>query len=309
MEKVKTFQDIIQTLQQYWADQGCMLMQAYDTEKGAGTMSPYTFLRAIGPEPWNAAYVEPSRRPADGRYGENPNRLYQHHQFQVVMKPSPENIQELYIESLKALGIDPLKHDIRFVEDNWENPSLGCAGLGWEVWLDGMEVTQFTYFQQVGGLEVDSVTSELTYGLERLASYIQDVDSVYDIQWAPGVKYGEIFRHPEYEHSVYSFDQSDTTFLFSQFADFEKEALKQIENNLVHPAYDYVLKCSHAFNLLDARGAVSATDRPDYLKRIRYMARLIAKAFLEERAKLSFPLLKDSEADKWVEKYGVKEEK
>lgn len=309
MEKVKSFQDIILTLQQFWSSQGCMLMQAYDTEKGAGTMSPYTFLRAIGPEPWNAAYVEPSRRPADGRYGENPNRLYQHHQFQVVMKPSPKNIQELYIESLKALGIDPLKHDIRFVEDNWENPSLGCAGLGWEVWLDGMEVTQFTYFQQVGGLEVDAVTSELTYGLERLASYIQDVDSVYDIQWAPGVKYGEIFKHPEYEHSAYSFDHSDTVFLFNQFSAFETEALKQIENNLVHPAYDYVLKCSHAFNMLDARGAVSATDRPDYLKRIRHMARLIAKAFLEERAKLSFPLLKNDDADKWIEKYGVKEEK
>lgn len=309
MEKAKTFQDIILTLQQFWSDQGCMLMQAYDTEKGAGTMSPYTFLRAIGPEPWNAAYVEPSRRPADGRYGENPNRLYQHHQFQVVMKPSPKKIQELYLESLRALGIDPLKHDIRFVEDNWENPSLGCAGLGWEVWLDGMEVTQFTYFQQVGGLEVDSVTSELTYGLERLASYIQDVDDVYAIEWAPGVKYGEIFKHPEYEHSAYSFDHSDTVFLFSQFSAFEKEALKQIENDLVHPAYDYVLKCSHAFNLLDARGAVSATDRPDYLKRIRHMARLIAKSFLQERAKLAFPLLKENEAEKWIEKYGVKEEK
>lgn len=309
MEKAKTFQDIILTLQQFWSDQGCMLMQAYDTEKGAGTMSPYTFLRAIGPEPWNAAYVEPSRRPADGRYGENPNRLYQHHQFQVVMKPSPENIQELYLDSLRALGIDPLKHDIRFVEDNWENPSLGCAGLGWEVWLDGMEVTQFTYFQQVGGLEVDAVTSELTYGLERLASYIQDVENVYDIEWAPGVKYGEIFKQPEYEHSAYSFDHSDTVFLFSQFSAFEKEALKQIENNLAHPAYDYVLKCSHAFNLLDARGAVSATDRPDYLKRIRHMARLIAKSFLQERAKLSFPLLGVADAGKWIEKYGEKEDK
>ncbi|GEN50705.1 glycine--tRNA ligase subunit alpha [Alkalibacterium pelagium] len=309
MEKTKTFQDIILTLQQFWSDQGCMLMQAYDTEKGAGTMSPYTFLRAIGPEPWNAAYVEPSRRPADGRYGENPNRLYQHHQFQVVMKPSPENIQELYLDSLRALGIDPLKHDIRFVEDNWENPSLGCAGLGWEVWLDGMEVTQFTYFQQVGGLEVDAVTSELTYGLERLASYIQDVENVYDIEWAPGVKYGEIFKQPEYEHSAYSFDHSDAAFLFSQFSAFEKEALKQIENNLAHPAYDYVLKCSHAFNLLDARGAVSATDRPDYLKRIRHMARLIAKSFLQERAKLSFPLIGESEAGKWIEKYGEKEDK
>ena len=309
MTEVKSFQDIILTLQQFWSDKGCMLMQAYDTEKGAGTMSPYTFLRAIGPEPWNAAYVEPSRRPADGRYGENPNRLYQHHQFQVVMKPSPSNIQDLYIDSLKALGIDPLKHDIRFVEDNWENPSLGCAGLGWEVWLDGMEVTQFTYFQQVGGLEVDSVTSELTYGLERLASYIQDVDNVYDIIWAPGVKYGEIFKQPEYEHSAYSFDHSDTTFLFNQFSAFETEALKQIDHRLVHPAYDYVLKCSHAFNLLDARGAVSATDRPDYLKRIRHMARLIAKVFLEERARLNFPLLNDEETDRWIQKYGVKEEK
>jgi len=309
MTEVKSFQDIILTLQQFWSDKGCMLMQAYDTEKGAGTMSPYTFLRAIGPEPWNAAYVEPSRRPADGRYGENPNRLYQHHQFQVVMKPSPSNIQDLYIDSLKALGIDPLKHDIRFVEDNWENPSLGCAGLGWEVWLDGMEVTQFTYFQQVGGLEVDSVTSELTYGLERLASYIQDVDNVYDIIWAPGVKYGEIFKQPEYEHSAYSFDHSDTSFLFNQFSAFETEALKQIDHRLVHPAYDYVLKCSHAFNLLDARGAVSATDRPDYLKRIRHMARLIAKVFLEERARLNFPLLNDEETDRWIQKYGVKEEK
>lgn len=309
MSETKTFQDIILTLQQFWSKQGCMLMQAYDTEKGAGTMSPYTFLRAIGPEPWNAAYVEPSRRPADGRYGENPNRLYQHHQFQVVMKPSPKNIQELYLDSLKALGIDPLKHDIRFVEDNWENPSLGCAGLGWEVWLDGMEVTQFTYFQQVGGLEVDAVTSELTYGLERLASYIQDVDNVYDIEWSPGVKYGEIFKQPEFEHSAYSFDHSDTAFLFAQFAAFEKEALKQIENRLVHPAYDYVLKCSHAFNLLDARGAVSATDRPDYLKRIRHMARLIAKSFLKERARLSFPLLSEDDREQWLEKYASKEDK
>jgi glycyl-tRNA synthetase alpha chain len=308
MTETLTFQDIILTLQQFWSDKGCMLMQAYDTEKGAGTMSPYTFLRAIGPEPWNAAYVEPSRRPADGRYGENPNRLYQHHQFQVVMKPSPKNIQELYLDSLRALGIDPLKHDIRFVEDNWENPSLGCAGLGWEVWLDGMEVTQFTYFQQVGGLEVDAVTSELTYGLERLASYIQDVDSVYDITWTKGVKYGEIFKQPEYEHSAYSFDHSNTDMLFAHFKAYEEEALKNIEAGLVHPAYDYVLKCSHAFNLLDARGAVSATERPDFLRRIRTMARSIAKAFLTERANHAFPLLEKEEAEKWIEKYAPKEE-
>ena len=242
-----------------------MLMQAYDNEKGAGTMSPYTFLRAIGPEPWNAAYVEPSRRPADGRYGENPNRLYQHHQFQVVMKPSPSNIQELYLQSLELLGINPLEHDIRFVEDNWENPSTGSAGLGWEVWLDGMEITQFTYFQQVGGLPTQPVTAEVTYGLERLASYIQEVDSVYDIEWADGVKYGEIFTHPEYEHSKYSFEVSDQDLLLGNFEKFEAEAKRCLDEHLVHPAYDYVLKCSHTFNLLDARGAVSVTERADYI--------------------------------------------
>lgn len=291
-----TFQEIILTLQRYWSDQGCLLLQAYDTEKGAGTMSPYTFLRAIGPEPWNAAYVEPSRRPADGRYGENPNRLYQHHQFQVVMKPSPKNIQELYLGSLEALGIDPLQHDIRFVEDNWENPSLGCAGLGWEVWLDGMEVTQFTYFQQVGGLDVHPVTSELTYGLERLASYIQDVDNVYELKWTEGVEYGDIFLQPEYEHSMYSFQKSDQDMLFKLFNVYEKEATKQIDDGLVHPAYDYILKCSHTFNLLDARSAVSATERPEYLARIRKMARRVAKTYVEEREKLGFPLLKEAEA-------------
>lgn len=302
-EKKATFQEIILALQNYWSDKGCLLMQAYDTEKGAGTMSPYTFLRAIGPEPWNAAYVEPSRRPADGRYGENPNRLFQHHQFQVVMKPSPENIQELYLESLQVLGIEPLEHDIRFVEDNWENPSMGCAGLGWEVWLDGMEITQFTYFQQVGGLECRPVTSEITYGLERLASYIQDVDNVYDIEWTTGVKYGEIFRQPEYEHSVYAFENSDQERLLLLFDEYEKEAKAQIEAGLVHPAYDYVLKCSHTFNLLDARGAVSVTERAGYLARIRNMARSIAKTFVVEREKLGYPLLQESsvkEADKNV---------
>jgi len=291
MEKKLTVQRMIQTLQNYWADQGCLLLQSYDTEKGAGTMSPYTFLRAIGPEPWNAAYVEPSRRPADGRYGENPNRLYQHHQFQVVMKPSPANIQELYLESLQVLGINPIEHDIRFVEDNWENPSMGCAGLGWEVWLDGMEVTQFTYFQQVGGLECSPVTSEITYGIERLASYIQDVNSVYELEWTEGVKYGEIFIQPEYEHSRYSFEESNVTLLFQLFDSYEEEATKQIENGLVHPAYDYVLKSSHAFNLLDARGVISATDRAGYLARIRNMARQLAKAFVQKRKELGFPLL------------------
>lgn len=295
-------QDIILTLQHYWSEQGCMLMEAYDTEKGAGTMSPYTFLRAIGPEPWNAAYVEPSRRPADGRYGENPNRLYQHHQFQVVMKPSPENIQELYLGSLKALGIEPLEHDIRFVEDNWENPSMGCAGVGWEVWLDGMEITQFTYFQQVGGLEVSPVTSEVTYGLERLASYIQNVDSVFDLEWGHGVKYGEIFKEPEYENSKYSFEESNQETLLHLFDDYEKEAKAQIKNGLVHPAYDYILKCSHTFNLLDARGAVSVTERAGYLARIRNMAKSVAKAFVQEREELGFPLLKDEDRKKEVTK-------
>lgn len=297
MNKKLSVQEIILTLQKYWADQGCMLMEAYDTEKGAGTMSPYTFLRAIGPEPWNAAYVEPSRRPADGRYGENPNRLYQHHQFQVVMKPSPENIQELYLGSLKALGIDPLEHDIRFVEDNWENPSMGCAGVGWEVWLDGMEVTQFTYFQQVGGLEVNPVTSEVTYGLERLSSYIQDVESVFDLEWGNGVSYGDIFREPEFEHSKYSFEESNQAMLEKMFNAFEAEANRLIEDGLVHPAYDYILKCSHTFNLLDARGTVSVTERAGFLSRIRNMARKVARAFVEEREKLGFPLLKNNEEE------------
>ena len=293
MSKKLTVQEIILTLQNYWSNQGCLLLQAYDTEKGAGTMSPYTFLRAIGPEPWNAAYVEPSRRPADGRYGENPNRLFQHHQFQVVMKPSPENIQELYLGSLIALGIDPLEHDIRFVEDNWENPSLGCAGLGWEVWLDGMEVTQFTYFQQVGGLECHPVTSEITYGLERLASYIQEVESVYDLVWTGDVKYGDIFKQPEFEHSKYAFEESNPELLMQLFTEYEKEATILMEKGLVHPAYDCVLKCSHAFNLMDARGIISATDRAGFLGRIRKMARTIAKTFVAERESLGFPLLKD----------------
>ncbi|WP_461218286.1 glycine--tRNA ligase subunit alpha [Lapidilactobacillus salsurivasis] len=295
MVKQLNIQEMILTLQQFWAKKGCMLMEAYDNEKGAGTMSPYTFLRAIGPEPWNAAYVEPSRRPADGRYGENPNRLFQHHQFQVVMKPSPKNIQEYYLDSLRELGIEPLEHDIRFVEDNWENPSMGCAGVGWEVWLDGMEVSQFTYFQQVGGLTVDPVTSEITYGVERLASYIQNVNSVFDLQWGDGVLYGDIFKEPEYEHSKYAFEESDQEMLLNFFNSYEKEALRLIQLGLVHPAYDYVLKCSHTFNLLDARGAVSVTERAGYLSRIRSMAHKIAKAFVEERKKLGFPLLEHAQ--------------
>lgn len=289
-------QQMILTLQKHWSDQGCILLQAYDVEKGAGTMSPYTFLRAIGPEPWNVAYVEPSRRPADGRYGENPNRLYQHHQFQVVMKPSPHNIQELYLDSLRALGINPLQHDIRFVEDNWENPSLGCAGLGWEVWLDGMEITQFTYFQQVGGLECNPVSVELTYGLERLASYIQDKENVFDLQWNDQFSYRDIFLQQEYEQSKYTFETSDGDLLFRLFGQYGAEAHAQMTYGLVHPAYDYVLKCSHVFNLLDGRGAISVTERTAYIGRMRKLARGIAKTFYEEREKLGFPLATTKEA-------------
>ncbi|MEC5422226.1 glycine--tRNA ligase subunit alpha [Virgibacillus sp. C22-A2] len=288
-------QEMILTLQKHWSEENCIIMQAYDVEKGAGTMSPMTLLRSLGPEPWNVAYVEPSRRPADGRYGKNPNRLYQHHQFQVIMKPSPENIQELYLESLKKLGIDPLKHDIRFVEDNWENPTLGAAGLGWEIWLDGMEITQFTYFQQIGGLEASPVTVELTYGLERLASYIQDKDNVFDLEWTKGVTVRDIFFQPEYEHSKYTFEESNTNMLFQLFSMYEQEAKATMEKGLVFPSYDYVLKCSHTFNLLDARGVISVTERTGYISRIRNLARNISKAYVAERERLGFPLLNKEE--------------
>ncbi|MFS0672841.1 glycine--tRNA ligase subunit alpha [Ornithinibacillus sp. 179-J 7C1 HS] len=285
-------QNMILTLQKFWSEQNCILMQAYDVEKGAGTMSPMTLLRSLGPEPWRVAYVEPSRRPADGRYGENPNRLYQHHQFQVIIKPSPDNIQDLYLDSLKALGINPLEHDIRFVEDNWENPTLGAAGLGWEVWLDGMEITQFTYFQQIGGLEANPVTVELTYGIERLASYIQDKENVFDLEWTEGFTYKDIFKQPEYEHSKYTFEESNVDMLFKLFTMYEEEAQKTMEKGLIFPAYDYVLKCSHTFNLLDARGVISVTERTGYISRIRNLARNIAKAYVEEREHLGFPMLK-----------------
>lgn len=286
-------QQMILTLQKHWSDQNCILMQAYDVEKGAGTMSPMTLLRSLGPEPWNVAYVEPSRRPADGRYGQNPNRLYQHHQFQVIMKPSPANIQDLYLNSLIALGIDPLEHDIRFVEDNWENPTLGAAGLGWEVWLDGMETTQFTYFQQIGGLDTNPVAVELTYGLERLASYIQDKENVFDLEWADGVTVKDIFLQPEYEHSTYTFEESDTDMLFKLFSMYEQEAKTTMEKGLIFPAYDYVLKCSHTFNLLDAKGVISVTERTGYISRVRNLARGIAKAYVAKREELGFPMLKE----------------
>ncbi len=286
------FQEIILTLQKFWAEQNCILGQPYDVEKGAGTMNPSTFLRALGPEPWNIAYVEPSRRPTDGRYGDNPNRLFQHHQFQVIMKPSPDNIQELYLDSLACLGIDPKQHDIRFVEDNWESPTLGAWGLGWEVWLDGMEITQFTYFQQVGSVDVHPVSVEITYGLERLAMYIQGKENVYDIEWVEGITYGDVFHRNEVEQSYYNFQIADTALLFTLFEQYEKEAVRIIEQGFVLPAYDYVLKCSHTFNLLDARGAISVSERTAYIARVRNMARLCAQAYLDQREKLGYPLLK-----------------
>ena len=287
------FQEVILALQEFWSGQGCILAQPYDVEKGAGTMSPWTFLRVLGPEPWNVAYVEPSRRPADGRYGDNPNRLYQHHQFQVIMKPSPDNIQELYLESLARLGICAEEHDIRFVEDNWESPTLGAWGLGWEVWLDGMEITQFTYFQQVGSHDVKPVSVEITYGLERLAMYIQGVENVYDIAWTDDVTYGDVFRQNEFEQSTYAFDLSDEDLLFDLFDKYEAEAVRVIGAGHVHPAHDYVLKCSHTFNLLDARGAISVSQRTAFIGRVRRLARLCAEAYLAQRAALGYPMLKE----------------
>ena len=291
------FQNMILKLQEYWSSQGCILMQAYDSEKGAGTLNPQTFLRSLGPEPWKVCCVEPSRRPADARYGENPNRLYQHHQLQVILKPSPDNVQELYLGSLRAIGIDPLEHDIRFVEDNWENPTFGAWGLGWEVWLDGMEITQYTYFQQVGAIDCELESAELAYGLERLALYIQNKNDVYDLDYTDEIKYGDVFRKAEYEHSVYSFDASDKEMLFNQFVTFEGEALKLIEKGLVMPAYDYVLKCSHTFNLLDARGAIGVSQRAGYIAKVRNMAKKIASLYVEQRAEMGYPLLKRSNGD------------
>mgnify|MGYP001461974378 FL=1 len=302
MKKSLTLQDIIMSLHDYWNRHGCLLMNPYDVETGAGTMNPMTTLRAIGPEEWNVAYVEPSRRPADGRYGENPNRLYQHLQYQVILKPSPDNVEELYLKSLEELGLNPLEHDIRFVEDNWEAPTLGAWGLGWEIWLDGMEVTQFTYFQQVGGLECQPVAAELTYGLERLAMYLQQVENVFDLEYTKGVSYGAIFKQPEYEHSKYTFEIADTGRLFEWFNEFELESRKALEADLVFPAYDYVLKCSHVFNQLDAANAISVSARASYIARVRALAQDVARQFLEERRKLEFPLMKDRAAAKtWMQ--------
>ncbi|WP_124949523.1 glycine--tRNA ligase subunit alpha [Sulfuriferula thiophila] len=289
-----TFQEIILTLQQFWAKQGCVLLQPYDMEMGAGTFHTATFLRALGPEPWKAAFVQPSRRPKDGRYGENPNRLQHYYQFQVVLKPSPDNIQELYLDSLRALGVDPTVHDIRFVEDDWESPTLGAWGLGWEVWLNGMEVTQFTYFQEVGGLKCKPVLGEITYGLERLAMYLQGVENVYDLVWTEGVSYGDVYHQNEVEQSKYNFEHSNTHWLFQQFNDFEREAARLMDLGLPLPGFEMVMKCSHTFNLLDARGAISVTERAAYIGRVRTLSRKVAQAYFESREALGFPMLNKS---------------
>ncbi|MCD6151713.1 MAG: glycine--tRNA ligase subunit alpha [Deltaproteobacteria bacterium] len=287
------FQDVILTLEKYWVAKGCIIQQPYDLEVGAGTFNPATFLRSLGPEPFNVAYVEPSRRPTDGRYGENPNRLQHYYQYQVILKPSPIDIQELYLDSLKVLGIDPLAHDIRFVEDDWESPTLGAWGLGWEVWLDGMEITQFTYFQQVGGFDLKPISGEITYGLERIAMYLQGVDNVFDLQWNDKVKYGQIHHQSEVEWSRYNFEEADVEMLQKLFDMFEAEGQRLAEKNMVLPLYDCCLKCSHTFNMLDARGAISVTERTSYIGRVRNLAKLSAENYLKQREEMGFPLLKN----------------
>ncbi|MBT8435061.1 MAG: glycine--tRNA ligase subunit alpha [Gammaproteobacteria bacterium] len=299
--ELSSFQGLIQTLQNYWSEQGCVILQPLDMEVGAGTFHPATFIRAIGPEPWRAAYVQPSRRPTDGRYGENPNRLQHYFQFQVLLKPSPDNFQELYLGSLEALGFDPLVHDIRFVEDDWESPTLGAWGLGWEVWLNGMEVSQFTYFQQVGGLECQPVSGEITYGIERLAMYLQGVDSIFDLVWGRGpqgvVTYGDIYHQNEVEQSTYNFELADTNALFHWFDVCETQCQLLVEKKLPLPAYEQVMKASHAFNLLDARHAISVTERQRFILRVRGLSRSVAECYYETRAALGFPLIKKDVAD------------
>ncbi|MCH7895838.1 MAG: glycine--tRNA ligase subunit alpha [candidate division NC10 bacterium] len=286
------YQDVVIGLEEFFAKRGCVIQEPYDIEVGAGTSNPATFLRVLGPEPWNVAYVEPSRRPTDGRYGENPNRLQHYYQFQVILKPSPDDIQDIYLDSLRYLGIDPLKHDIRFVEDDWESPTLGAWGLGWEVWLDGMEITQFTYFQQAGGIDLKPVSGELTYGIERIAMYLQGVENIFDLEWVNGVTYGDVHHKGEIEWSVYNFDEADTQLQYKLFDLYEVESLRLIEKGLVLPAYDYCLKCSHTFNILDARGVISVTERQALIGRVRNMARRVAEAYLKQREELGFPLLK-----------------
>ena len=288
-----TFQELALNLSKYWSDNGCIIQQPYDIEKGASTMNPATFLRSLGPEPYSVAMIEPCRRPTDARYGENPNRLGHYFQYQVILKPSPDNAQDIYLKSLEAIGIDLKKHDVRFVEDNWESPTLGAAGVGWEVWLDGMEITQFTYFQQVGGLEVKPVTLEITYGLERIAMYLQNVNSVFDVMWNKKLKYGDIYLQNEIEQSKYNFEYSNAKRLFEMFDLFEAEAFSCLEAQIVLPAYDWVLKCSHTFNLLDARGVISKDERVNYINRVRTMAAEVAKLYVKQRESLGFPLLKN----------------
>jgi glycyl-tRNA synthetase alpha chain len=286
------FQEIIFNLQKYWGEQGCTIQQPYDMEVGAGTMNPATFLRVLGPEPWKAAYVEPSRRPADGRYGENPNRVQQHYQFQVILKPSFENVQDIYFESLERLGISRREHDLRLIEGDWEAPTLGAWGLGWEIWLDGLEITQFTYFQQAGGLDLKIIPVEITYGLERLGMVIQEIDNVFDLKWSNGITYGDIRHQAEVEQSKYNFEEADVSILFKIFNIYEKEAGRLIKKELTLPAYDYILKCSHTFNLLDARGAISVSERTGYISRVRNLAHLCAEEYVRQREKLGFPLIK-----------------
>jgi glycyl-tRNA synthetase alpha chain len=308
------FQSLILTLERFWSERGCLIVQPYDSETGAGTFNPNTFLRAIGPEPWNVAYVEPSRRPTDGRYGDNPNRLQQFHQYQVILKPSPGDIQELYLESLRAIGTDPSKHDIRFIEDDWESPTLGAWGLGWQVWLDGLEISQFTYFQQCGGIDCKPISGELTYGLERIAMYLQDVDDVYELEWAPGIRYGEIFKRAEWEWSTYNFERADVDLHQTLFDRYERQVGELLGlsekrakggalvfekaplERLVLPAYDCVVKCSHFFNILDARGAISVTERQRFIGRVRHIARATAESWYAQREALGFPLLASARA-------------
>lgn len=294
------FQDIILTLQKFWADQGCVLQQPWDVEKGAGTYNKATFLRALGPEPWQVAYVEPCRRPTDGRYGENPNRMGAYFQYQVILKPSPDNVLDLYWQSLEAIGIDKMEHDLRLVEDDWEQPTLGAWGLGWEVWIDGMEATQFTYFQQVGGIELDVVPAEITYGLERIAMFLQGVDSVYDLEWAPGVTYGQIRQQEEVEFSHFHFEDADIPLHFKWFDEFEAEATRLLKKGLILPGYDYTMKAGHTFNILDARGAISVTERQKYIRRIRSLSQMVARGYLAQRREFGFPLLDPEEAKKYL---------
>ena len=292
-----TFQELVLSLQGFWAKYGCVILQPYDLEVGAGTSNPATFLRVLGPEPWNAAYVEPTRRPADGRYGENPNRLQHFYQYQVILKPSPDTIQDIYLRSLERIGIDLLKHDIRFVEDDWESPTLGAWGLGWEVWLDGLEITQFTYFQQAGGIELKPVAGEITYGIERIAMFLQGVENVYELKWNERVTYGDVHHRSEVEWSIHNFEQADVPLQVRLFEQYERESLRLIEKGLVLPAYDYCLKCSHVFNILDARGAISVTERTHFIGRVRNLARRVAETHLKQREEMGFPLLRAGSAE------------